>query len=282
MLPELRRNGGLAVYQPTPGDNQCDMDITEAMESAGSLSLEEMRNARGSVTTCHGRSSAMLIASLLSHDIRHHLSVVYCNAEFLSAASVLEADRKQLFEEVKVAITDATRMLDFILFHSKGDLPLQDTVGSFSDLIAGAVSAIRPHPHAEGVNIIIGEFPRMCGRFNQTLVSSAVYNLLLNACFAAQQSGRPGNVEITLRLDRHFVSILVKDNGIGLSAEIRQGLPKPFVTCGKRNGTGLGTTIADYVAREYGGHLELECSSPGCTIFALRFAMAVFPVMEQP
>jgi signal transduction histidine kinase len=190
----------------------------------------------------------------------------------------LEADRKQLFEEVKLAITDATRVIDFILLQAKTELPVQDTVESFNVLIERTVSAIRPHSHAEGVDITVDESASIYGLFNHTLVSSAVYNLLLNACFAAQRSGGRGKVEISLYDDHQFISIFVKDNGAGVPAAMLQNLSKPFVTSGKHGGTGLGITIADYVAREYGGTLQIESSSPGCTIFALRFAKAVLPV----
>jgi K+-sensing histidine kinase KdpD len=240
-----------------------------------------MQLAGGAAAVNRRASSATLIASLLSHDIRHHLSAVYCNAEFLSHAAILEADRKQLFEEVKAAIADATEMLDFILFHSKGDFPAEDAVQSFNGLIEKAVSAIRPHPHAQGVSIMIHEAPTMYAMFNQTLVSSAVYNLLLNACFAAQRTGEQGQVEIGLRTDHEFVCILVKDNGPGVPIDGGKDLSKPFVPKGKPNGTGIGITIADSVAREYGGNLELESSCMGCTMFALRLAKKVLHVMDQ-
>ena len=164
--------------------------------SADKPQVDMMHPPQGRLSSVRCASSATLIASLLSHDIRHHLSVVYCNAEFLSESAIPEDDRKQLFEEVKTAITDATKMLDFILFHAKSELPAQDTMESFNELIERTVSAIRPHPHAEGVDITVSQSPAVYGLFNQTLVNSAVYNLLLNACFAAQRRGRAGNVEI--------------------------------------------------------------------------------------
>jgi len=239
-----------------------------------------MQQVRGNFSPGQCGSSAKLIASLLSHDIRHQLSVIYCNAEFLSDGGLTESDRKELFEEVKGAITDATRMLDFILFHFKGNHPTKQAAESLRELIERTVSAVRPHPHGTGVSISIGEFPSISALINQILVSSALYNLLLNACFAAQRAGRPGKVEITVRVDHQFVCILVRDNGVGVPAEIQRNLSKPFVTSSKHNGTGLGITIADYVAREYGGGLQLEGSSPGCTIFALKFAKTMISVGE--
>jgi K+-sensing histidine kinase KdpD len=246
------------------------------LTSANVSRVEGMQHTRCSVNATRYGSSATLIASLLSHDIRHHLTVVYCNAEFLSEPETLEDDRRQLFEEVKLAIADATRLLDFILFHAKSDLSVQNTVESFNDLIERTVSAIRPHPRAEGVTITICESPSVYAQFNQTIVSSAVYNLMLNACFAAQRASGPGKVEISFHDEHQFVCIVVKDNGPGVPAGMLQDLFQPFGKSGKQDGTGLGITIASYVAHEYGGSLRIESSSPGCTILALRLSKRFF------
>jgi signal transduction histidine kinase len=254
--------------------------VDDALASARVPQRNEFQFTRSRLNPSCRRSLVASIASFLSHDIRHHLSVVYCNAEFLSESATLETDRKQLFEEIKLAIRNVTQILDFTLLHARSELPAQDGIESFCDLISSTVDAIRPHPHAAGVSISIAESPSTWAVFNRTIVSSAVYNLLLNACFAAQQGSEPGKVEIALREDHQSVYILVKDNGSGIPPGLRQYLFAPFVTSGKQGSLGLGLTIAEYVARAYGGSLQLESSCPGCTIFALRLAKTVLPVLE--
>ena len=255
-------------------------DAADALASARVSRRNEFQFTRSGLNSHCRRSLVASIASFLSHDIRHHLSVVYCNAEFMSESATLETDRKQLLEEIKLAIKNVTQILDFTLLHARSELPAQDAIESFSDLIASTVDAVRPHPHAAGVSISIAESPSTWAVFNRTIVSSAVYNLLLNACFAAQRGNEPGKVEIALREDHQWVHILVKDNGSGVPAGLRQDLFGPFVTSGKQGGLGLGLTIAEYVARAYGGSLQLESSRPGCTIFALRLAKTVLTVLE--
>jgi K+-sensing histidine kinase KdpD len=230
----------------------------------------------------HTGTSATLIASLLSHDIRHHLSVVYCNAEFLSDAATPQVERQELFEELRSAIMDATSLLDFIVLQAKNDLRTEDGVESFTELIERAVSSIRPHPHADGVTITIDSSASILASFDKTLVGSAVYNLVLNACFASRRTDGSGKVEVSVREDLQFIRILVKDNGTGVPPSIKQSLGQPLMTSGKHNGPGLGITIAQYVARDYGGSLQLETSSPGCTVFSLRLAKAALRVATHP
>jgi signal transduction histidine kinase len=263
------------MHQLTLVTDNPRLDIRNVLASPNLSQTGRTQHSRRTLSATSRGSAATLIASLLSHDIRHHLAAVYCNAEFLSESATTEADRRQLLEEVKLAITDATRVLDFIVFHAKSDLPAQNAIGSFNDLVERTVSAIRPHPHAEGVSIIIAESASVRGPFNQTIVSSAIYNLLLNACFAAQRASGPGRVEVSLHEEPPFICVLVKDNGPGVPDWMLQDLSQPCETWGKRDGTGLGITIVDYVAREYGGTLRIESSSPGCTIFALRLAKRI-------
>ena len=131
-------------------------DVADALASARVSRRNESQLCR--------RSLVASIASFLSHDIRHHLSVVYCNAEFMSKSATLETDRKQLLEEIKLAIRNVTQILDFTLLQTRSELPAQDGIESFNDLITSTVDAVRPHPHAAGVSISIAESAFDLGR----------------------------------------------------------------------------------------------------------------------
>jgi signal transduction histidine kinase len=74
-------------------------------------------------------------------------------------------------------------------------------------------------------------------------------------------------VHLTDADERIYVTIL--DNGPGIPASIRRTLFDPFVTSGKRDGTGLGLTLAGQIAEEHGGSVWLVESKPGRTVFML-------------
>jgi C4-dicarboxylate-specific signal transduction histidine kinase len=246
----------------------------EAFQTSGMRSPQSGNQVRRCGTI------ASSIVPLLSHDIRNHLTAVLCNAELMSEPMARATDRKQLFEEVKLAIKHMTDLLDVMLHNARNDLPPQETLESFNNLIERTIRFVRLHPHAKGVRISIDESPPIEAMFDTTIVSSAVYNLLLNACFAAQRGGEPGNVEVALREDSESVHILVTDNGPGVPASLERCLFEPFVTSGKPGGVGLGINIAESVARGYGGCLRLKSSRPGCTVFDLELAKALLPVLQ--
>jgi hypothetical protein len=83
------------------------------LASAGVRRRREIPLTRSGLNLSDHGSLATSIAAFLSHDIRHHLSVVYCNAEFLGQPATLETGRMQLLEEVRLAIHNVTQMLIF-------------------------------------------------------------------------------------------------------------------------------------------------------------------------
>jgi hypothetical protein len=51
--------------------------------------------------------------------------------------------------------------------------------------------------------------------------------------------------------------LVLADEGPGIAAGIRERVFDPFVTLGKKRGTGLGLAVARRFVEDHGGHLEL-------------------------
>ena len=51
--------------------------------------------------------------------------------------------------------------------------------------------------------------------------------------------------------------LVLRDEGPGVPAEIRERVFEPFVTLGKKRGTGLGLAVARRFVEDHGGTLEL-------------------------
>jgi signal transduction histidine kinase len=105
---------------------------------------------------------------------------------------------------------------------------------------------------------------------------SAIYNLLLNACQAANSAACGKWVDVDVRQNSQYVSVMVTDCGPGVSRTIRETMFQPFVKAEGAASMGLGLTIARCVAREHGGEAYLEASQPGRTVFALTLPKALF------
>jgi signal transduction histidine kinase len=71
---------------------------------------------------------------------------------------------------------------------------------------------------------------------------------------------------------REAVEVRIRDNGVGIPAEIRDRLFQPFFTTKPTGeGTGLGLSISyDIVTQQHGGSIEVESEVGAFTEFILR------------
>jgi len=207
--------------------------------------------------------------SSLSHDIKHSLSAIRANIEFLQGPRLEPRDCNELLVEMQDAVFGITDLLDSVLRYASTGQTNPRTRERISNLVENAVAAVKRHPDACAVSIEVDPLPTVETNIDTRSIECAIYNLLLNACQAARFSAcvPKANVYVAVIGERVYLSIA--DNGPGVPAAISKTLFDPFVTAGKPNGTGLGLTLARRAAEEHGGCVSLEESRAGRTVFAL-------------
>ncbi|HVP51764.1 MAG TPA: ATP-binding protein [Terriglobales bacterium] len=213
-----------------------------------------------------------LMASSISHDLRHPLTAILANAEFLSEGRLAGGAREDLYEEIHTAVDRMIDLIDSLLEFSRGRESLQASQGSLRETLLRAVRAVQAHPQFLEVKITVsGQCPDSC--FDHRRLERAFYNLLLNACEAVAPDGR---IEVSIAEAEGGARIRISDNGPGIAEPIRDQLFRPFVSFGKENGTGLGLTIAHKILHDHGGTLQLASTSSQGTTFELTL-----PVQHQ-
>jgi len=238
----------------------------------------ELRQAQEKLLESERLVTIGRMARSVSHDLRHHLSAIYANAEFLILGQNTEAEKVELMSEITMAIQDMTDLLDSLIMFSQTGHTLSLKDEPIADIVQHAVQMIRPHPDARGVEIVSNTAVSATISADAKRLARALFNLLLNACQAARHGGRVPKVEISVesRTDegRDAIRISVVDNGPGISPLMREKMFFPFSTEGKVNGTGLGLTLALHIAQEHGGSIELAGSEAGRTVFHLTLPLA--------
>ncbi|MGF7179160.1 sensor histidine kinase [Tunturiibacter psychrotolerans] len=209
------------------------------------------------------------MACSLSHDMRHSLTAIYANAEFLERSDLCASVRDNLLLEIQEQVLEMTERIDSLLQFGRSGRKNPFVHASVSSVVEKAVAAVKFHPDGRDVSITVGEFPPAEADIDARNLESAIYNLLLNACQAAARSTHVPEVKVHLREVDERIYVTILDNGPGIPASVRRTLFEPFVTAGKPNGTGLGLTIARRVAEEHGGSVCLEESNRDRTVFAL-------------
>jgi signal transduction histidine kinase len=222
------------------------------------------------------------MASSVSHDLRHYLAAIYANSEFLASDRLSEAERAEIFADVRAAVHGTTDMIESLLIFSRTGASVRRSPELMATLLERAAALVRAHPDAEGVSLVahLGDPAETAAVVDGKQIERAVCNLLLNACQAVRTTGKEARIVMTLEVQQEHMTVSVIDNGEGIPENIRDSLFEPFVSEGKQKGTGLGLTLAHCIALEHGGEVVLLSSYPGETIFQMRVARHIQPLDE--
>ena len=290
-------SGGIALYLSTTITRPLDRLVAGAralgagnfdyqLQRAGAREIRELgdafdrmrcrlRAAREELVASERLATIGQMASSISHDLRHYLSAVYANAEFLGYDSIGSEERLELLAEIRQGVRGMTDLIDSLLLFSRTGESLQLSYESLPFLAERAIALVHAHPDAQNVHIVHEAMPQIEGWLDARKIERAIYNLLLNACQAARLGSAAPEIRIGLGETAEQIVFLITDNGLGIPEAIRESLFQPFVSVGKPSGVGLGLTLAQKIAQEHGGGVILEESRPGRTAFQFSMSKAM-------
>jgi signal transduction histidine kinase len=219
-------------------------------------------------------------SSSISHDLRHYLATVVANAEFLYEADELHVDKKEIYEEIKMASNQMTDLIDSLRELSSQRNAISPVPANLTQVIKQAIEAVRSKPEFRNINITLTAESEIPGVFDPRKLQRVIFNLLLNACEAASGPGATVNVDV--RQSPGAFEIRVKDNGPGVPEAVRNTLFDPFISYGKPNGTGLGLAIVSKIVEDHAGSASVESTSASGTVVLVKLPRAEQPANAQP
>jgi two-component system, NtrC family, nitrogen regulation sensor histidine kinase NtrY len=255
----------------------------ELVELAASFNqaLADLASLRKRLATTERIAARREIARRVAHEIKNPLMPIRAAVETLRRlrargdpafdAYFDEASRTVLDEVSRITrivqeFTDFARLpppepeaLDVVAL-VEGVVALHRSLGAHIDIRAEALPAV----HSD----------------RDQLVQVAT-NLLQNALDATRDLPDPRIVVELASAGTAHVTLSVRDNGPGVSAEQREHLFEPYATT-KAGGTGLGLAIAQRIAIEHGGDLEYRPAPEGGAEFRLTLPISGPTLLHAP
>ena len=218
-------------------------------------------------------SAVNSIIAFISHDLRHPLTAILANAEFLTRSNISETEKSDYYQEIRCAIDRMNEMVASLLECSKGRDTLRPAVGNIVDTVGRAIRMTSVAQEFRRITITHHHESLAVGWFDSNRLERVVANLVLNACEAVSPDS--GQIVITTTGNRAYLQISVWDNGPGIPTTIRDSVFQPFVGYGKAESCGLGLAIAKKIVEDHGGVIHLDGKSETGTLIKITIPFAI-------
>ena len=157
-----------------------------------------------------------------------------------------------------------------MLYYVK-DRPLKREPVNPNDIILEVIDLLREHATAQGVRIRT-ELDETIDEemLDRMLLYRAMLNLVNNAIDACIESESGDLVIIGSLAAPDEISLVVEDNGIGMSEAVMANLFRRFFSTKTSKGTGLGLAVVKKIVEEHGGTIQVESESGRGASFHIR------------
>jgi two-component system, sensor histidine kinase len=205
----------------------------------------------------------------MSHEIRTPLSAVMGFAELLTKKSVTDEEKKECAAAIKRNGQSLMRLIDDILDTSKieaGKLEFENEVFDLFEILNDVDSTMSIRAKENGVHFSFknAEISQTKYYADSVRIKQVLLNIIGNAIKFTQGGSVTVSTKIETLLDSENdkLSILIIDNGVGITPDQAEKLFSPFSqgdssTKRRFGGSGLGLVISRQIARALDGDIRL-------------------------
>jgi len=222
-------------------------------------------------------ASVGFLAAVVAHEINNPLATIAWSAESLQSRigelMVKPADKRVADDELCESLTNNLRRIEDEAYRCKGiteklldfsrlsevrraDTDLAELVGEVVSMVGqiGKYRCKTIRVHTDDENPVIAQV-------NPQEIRQVILNLVTNALESVDCDGA---VDIHCSAADGYATVLVKDNGCGMSREVLQHVFEPFFTRRRDGtGTGLGLSITYRIVSQHGGSLIADSEGEG-------------------
>ena len=256
----LNKKGGPFTTQDEEFINALSIHASIAIENAR-LAQEMINNERLSAV---GR-----MASTIIHDIKNPMGTLRVYAQVMKKKSGNEEAAKladEMIHQVDRFVNMAQEILDF----SRGVSATHIEETEFGEVMEGVLAFIEKDLTKRNIKLEKNlNFPGKV-KIDQDKIVRVFYNIASNAADAMPTGGM---LTVTTEEAGGMVKVDFKDTGTGMPEEVKRKIFEPFVTYGKKHGTGLGMAIVKKVMDDHKGKIEIETEMGKGTTIRLLFPL---------
>mgnify|MGYP000666336251 CR=1 FL=1 len=239
------------------------LEISSLGDQPGQLimitDLTETRLLQDKIGQMQRLSSLGKMVSTLAHQIRTPLSAAILYGANLASHQLSDQARSKFQDKLNSRLKDLEQQVNDMLLFSKSGTEQVVSPIELNELLNDAVQEVEVLVNKAGAEVNV-QLPNESGQVlgNKSALTGAIQNLIHNALQVIEENAK---VSIQVHYSDKDAYISVKDNGPGVSAEIKDKIFQPFFTSSSQ-GTGLGLAVVKSVINAHQGEVNL-ISQPG-------------------
>lgn len=244
------------------------------------LQLREMEKAKAEEVN-HAK---LQFFTNITHELLTPLTILSASVDELKRISPVHKEQYRLMNN---NINRLIRLLQQILEFRKaetGNLKLKVSQADLSLFVRRSVESFKPLMRSKDLRFSISCNPEsLCVYFDMDKVDKILYNLLSNA----SKYNRPGGM-VSIELaggEDGMVRLVVKDNGPGITEDVKKGLFKRFYEGDYRRfktiGTGIGLSLVHDLVELHHGSIQVESEKGEGTAFIVSLPVSRSAYAEE-
>lgn len=196
----------------------------------------------------------------IAHELNEPLGRILGFAQLIRKGGPLNAQQEADMERILKASLYTREIIKKLMIFSR-QMPQQITAVNLNETVSNILYFMDAPYYSGDMKIIQKLHPDLpVIRADAVQMSQVLVNLLTNSIHAMPEGGE---IVISTGMKKGFVRLVVKDNGIGMTPEVKSKIFEPFFTTKPvGQGTGLGLSVVEGIVTSHGGKINVS-STPG-------------------
>ncbi len=212
------------------------------------------------------------MANFLIQDIKKPILTIKHYAEHIKKKEIAN-DIKQVLNLLTEQANLIVDLVQSTLGFSQGKTLLHTQTIFIADVMNEILAQLADYVDGKNIKLLKKYEANLLVNVDKREFYQACFQIVKNACDSMTDGG---NVYITTKADEQNIIIEVRDTGLGIPDSIKDRIFEPFMSHGKKNGNGLGLSIAEKIITDHGGKISFESELGEGTSFFITL-----PVVKQ-
>ncbi|MGE5308135.1 MAG: ATP-binding protein [Deltaproteobacteria bacterium] len=216
---------------------------------------DELVRAKIELENAQRLSDLGQLAATVAHELRNPLAAIS-----MAAVNIKKKTREPSLEghlsTIQKKVVESDQIINNLLFYSRLKTPRFAPI-NIHETVMESINTCRARfcDRILRFDIELKDIERTVIHADCLQLKEVFVNILNNAVDAVPSSVT-GDIGVSGRVEGQLVTVIFRDNGIGMDEETRKKVFEPFFTT-KSKGTGLGLTVSSQVLKFHSGSLNI-------------------------